>query len=181
LFLSAERNQGNRHNQALSEKDKTMMNRKDLGFTLVEIIVVLLLISIIAATVFGRATNTDRLNFSAQVDKIRNHVRYPQSMAMKLSEFWGFSCDASDYWIFSGTNMNNVAAQKILPGERTIRVALNDLGVTMEAFTVYFDRYGRPFWNDPTVPIGIEEEVNLTDSGSFSQLIKIIGETGLVE
>jgi prepilin-type N-terminal cleavage/methylation domain-containing protein len=157
------------------------MNRKDLGFTLMEIVVVLLLVSIIAATIFGRTTNTDRLNFVAQVDKIRNHIRYPQSMAMKLSEFWGFCCDASDYWIFSGTNVNNVATQKRLPGERTVRVALNDLGVTMEPFTVYFDKYGRPLWNDPTVPIGVEEEVDVTDSGSFTQSIKIIGETGLVE
>lgn len=159
-------------------------NRKNLGFTLVEIIVVLLLISIIAATVFSRSINTDRLNFVAQVDKIRNQIRYPQSMAMKLGESWGFSSDANDYWIFSGTNENNVSEQKLLPGEKTVKIALNDLGVTMDAFTVYFDKYGRPYWNgwnDPTDLIGVEEEINLTDSGSFSQSIKIVGETGLVE
>jgi hypothetical protein len=74
-----------------------------------------------------------------------------------------------------------VTAQKILPGERTVKVALNDLGVTMEAFTLYYDRYGRPFWTNWTNPIAVEEEVNVTDSGSFSKSIKIIGETGLVE
>jgi MSHA pilin protein MshC len=157
------------------------MNRKDPGFTLVEIIVVLLLISIIAATVFSRATNTDRLNFVSQVEIIKNQIRYPQSIAMKRGEFWGFSSDASEYWIFSGTNKDNVAAQERLPGERTDKLSLNDLGVTMEAFTVYFDKYGRPFWNDPTDPITDQREINLTDSGSWSQSIKIIGETGLVE
>lgn len=157
------------------------MNRKDLGFTLMEIIVVLLLISIIAATVFGRTSNTDRLNFVSQVEKIKNQIRYPQAVAMKRAEFWGFNCDASEYWIFSGTNENNVAAQERLPGERTEKLSLNDLGVTMEAFTVYFDKYGRPFWNNPTNPIAVEQEIDLTDSGSWSQTIKIIGETGLVE
>ena len=82
---------------------KIKIPRYNRGFTIVEIIVVLLLISIIAAATFSRSITTDQMNFVSQYDKIQNQVRYPQSIAMKRSEYWGFSCDTNNYWIFTGT------------------------------------------------------------------------------
>ena len=100
------------------------------GFTLIEIVVVLVLISIIAAAVFQRSISTDQMNFRSQFDKIQNQVRYPQSMAMKQSEWWGFACDTNDYWIFTGTNKDDVSNQRLLPGQENIKISLADLGVT---------------------------------------------------
>ena len=64
------------------------MNGNNRGFTLVEVTVVVVLIGIIAAVVFARSISTDQLNVVGQVDKIRNHIRYAQSMAMKRNEVW---------------------------------------------------------------------------------------------
>ncbi len=157
------------------------INRNNRGFTIIEIVVVLVLISIIAAAVFRRSISTDQMNFMSQFDKIQNQARYPQSMAMKRGEWWGFSCNSSDYWIFTGTNETIVANRRTLPGQQQTLISLNDLGVNMDAFTVIFDRYGRPYspdWATPLASPGLT--ITLDDSGSESRSFAIVPETGLI-
>jgi prepilin-type N-terminal cleavage/methylation domain-containing protein len=156
--------------------EKTRNNR---GFTFVEIVVVLVLISIIAAAVFQRSITTDQMNFASQYDKIQNQVRYPQSMAMKRSEWWGISCDTNHYWIFTGTNKS--ANHRQLPGQQSTQISLNSLGINMDAFTIIFDEYGRPYdsvWTTLLASPGLT--VNLDDGGSGSNSFTIEPETGLV-
>ena len=99
------------------------MTPNSRGFTLVEITVVVVLSGIIAAVVFARSISTDQMNIVGQVDKIRNHIRYAQSMAMKRNEPWGISCNASQYWL-SDITLNAVK----LPGTTTDQISLADLG-----------------------------------------------------
>ena len=160
------------------------INSDSRGFTIIEIVVVLVLISIIAASVFQRSISTDQMNFRSQFDKIQNQVRYPQSMAMKRGEPWGFSCDTNNYWIFTGTNETIVANRRLLPGQTDALISLNDLGVSMSMggnpFTVIFDRYGIPYYPDETTPLAADLVVDLTDSGSESRSFTIVPETGLI-
>ena len=162
------------------------MTRNNRGFTIIEIIVVLLLISIIAAAAFSRSISTDQMNFRSQFDKIQNQMRYPQSMAMKRSEWWGFSCDTNDYWIFTGTNETIGANQRILPGQQQTLISLNDLGVTMDKggnpFTVIFDSFGIPYSPDWNTKMNSKLTVNLSDSGTGTQTgsFEILPETGLI-
>ena len=138
------------------------MNPDNRGFTIIEIVVVLVLISIIAAAIFGRSITTGQINFVGQVDRIRNHIRYPQSMAMKRNEIWGFRCDTHDYWIFTGTNAQ-VEQQKI-PGENKTKLSLADRKISMDEFTVFFDKYGKPYSPDAVTPIS--DELSITISAS---------------
>ena len=158
------------------------INRNNRGFTIIEIIVVLVLISIIAAATFQRSISTDQMNFRSQFDKIQNQMRYPQSIAMKHSEWWGFACDGNDYWIFTGTNKDTVSEQKQLPGQENIKISLADLGVTMTPFTVIFNSYGIPYWGDWNTKMSIVRTVNLSDSETGTQTgsFDIIPETGLI-
>jgi prepilin-type N-terminal cleavage/methylation domain-containing protein len=160
------------------------INPNNRGFTIIEIVVVLVLISIIAAAVFQRSISTDQMNFRSQFDKIQNQMRYPQSMAMKRSEWWGFSCDTNDFWIFTGTNETIGANRKLLPGQTDTLISLNDLGVTMSMggnpFTVIFDPYGIPYHPDFTTPLAADLVVDLSDSGSQSRSFTIVPETGLI-
>ncbi|MEE4262603.1 MAG: type II secretion system protein [Desulfobacteraceae bacterium] len=158
------------------------INTNNRGFTIIEIIVVLVLISIIAATTFQRSISTDQINFRSQFDKIQNQVRYPQSMAMKRSEWWGFSCDTNTntYWIFSATTQTATPIQRFLPGQQEISILLSDLGITMDGFTVIFDPYGRPYSPDVNTPLSAGLVVDLTDSGSESRSFTIVPETGLI-
>ena len=157
------------------------MTHNHHGFTIIEIVVVLVLISIIAAAAFSRSITTDQMNFVSQYDKIQNQVRYPQSMAMKRSEWWGISCDTNNYWIFTGTNKSTVANHRQLPGQEQTLITLSDLNVNMDGFTVLFDKYGIPYspdWTTPVVSPGLT--VNLDDGGSESRSFTIVTETGLI-
>jgi len=156
------------------------MNRNNRGFTLVEITVVVILIGIIAAAVFARSISTDRINIVGEVDKIRNHIRYAQSMAMKRNDVWVISCDATQYWL-SDITLNPVD----LPGATSNRISLADLGVSMNAFAVYFDPLGIPYHSytdeDNNTPVTAGNPRNIAISaGSESRTLTITPETGLV-
>ncbi len=156
------------------------MTPNSRGFTLVEITVVVVLSGIIAAVVFARSISTDQMNIVGQVDKIRNHIRYAQSMAMKRNEPWGISCNASQYWL-SDITLNAVK----LPGTTTDQISLADLGVSMTAFAVYFDPLGIPYHsyldeenNDPVTP-GNPMTITIS-AGSESYTLNITPETGFI-
>ena len=156
------------------------MNPNNRGFTLVEVTVVVVLIGIIAAVVFARSISTDPINLVGQVDKIRNHIRYAQSMAMKLNEEWVISCDATQYWLSD----NTLTAVK-LPGATTDQISLADLGVSMTAFAVYFDPLGIPYHsyvdkdnNNPVTP-GNPRVITIS-AGSESHTLTVTPETGFI-
>jgi prepilin-type N-terminal cleavage/methylation domain-containing protein len=158
------------------------MNRNNRGFTLVEVTVVVVLIGIIAAVLFARSISTDQINIIGQVDKIRNHIRYAQSMAMKRNEVWVISCNATQYWL-SDLTLNPV----ILPGATTDIISLVDLGVSINGddFAIYFDPLGIPYHsyvdednNDPVTP-GNPRTITISD-GSESRNLTVTPETGLI-
>ena len=82
------------------------MQRNQQGFTLIEITAVLVLMAIISAYVIGRSVSTESIELAAQVDRIRNQIRYTQAAAMKQYDetlkVWGLKCNASlnQYWLF---------------------------------------------------------------------------------
>ena len=159
---------------------KPKSTRNNRGFTLVEITVVVILIGIIAAAVFARSISTDRINIVGEVDKIRNHIRYAQSMAMKRNEVWVISCNATQYWL-SDITLNPVA----LPGATADRISLADLGVSMNSFAVYFDPLGIPYHSytdeDNNTPVTPGNPWNITISaGSESQTLTVTSQTGWV-
>ncbi len=169
------------------------------GFTIVEIIAVLLLFSIIAATVLGRAISSENIDLTAQVDRIRNHYRYAHSMAMKHGDaVWGFkgAADRKSYWIFrldppiaDPFGEPNLPANKVLlPGEDSLTVDLDSKGINMLALAIYFDRFGRPFRyyeaeGDPdNIPIPNIETFSIytTSASPTTRYLKVLPETGLI-
>jgi len=159
------------------------INTNNRGFTIIEIVVVLVLISIIAAATFQRSITTDQMNLTSQFDKIQNQVRYPQSMAMKQGKEWGFACDGGDYWIFTGTNKDTVLDQRLLPGQENIKISLTDLGVTVTpaSFTVIFNSYGIPYYPAWNTPLSAELTIDIKDADLNTRSFKILPETGLVK
>jgi type II secretory pathway pseudopilin PulG len=163
------------------------------GFTTIEIVVVMVLISIITAVVLGRSITTAEVDVVGQTAKIRNHLRYAQSMAMKRSdrEVWGIYFDTDRYWFFSGSNP---AASRIqLPGGEYTGgndfIAYSDLGVSLSLInlpnrSVYFDQFGRPYtrWVDATDYdlLAVNATVTISASGK-SRDVLITPETGLIE
>lgn len=157
--------------------------RRPAGFTIIELIVVLLLMSIIAATVLGRSITTTDLDLNAQTDKLRNHLRYAQSMAMKRTDTkWGIKIEAGQYWLFQGTNPEE--KQVKLPGvdhaggsaKVTVASGLS-LSTTLGGGFVYFDHLGKPY--DSTLALSLAKTITVA-GGSESRPIAIEPETGLI-
>lgn len=157
---------------------------------MVEIVVVLVLISIIAAAVFTRSITTDQINFVGQVDKIQSHIRYARSLAMKHgqannTERWGIVNTAFEYWLFhyidDGISGDEGIAIRF-PGEDTDKILLSDLGVNMSFFILYFDKYGKPSELSPTGYLPNDKEVTISASAdaSLKRTIAITPETGLI-
>jgi len=158
------------------------MYRNNHGFTLIEIVTVLVLMSIIATGVLVGSMNTDEIDLTAQVAKIRNHIRYAQAMALKRSDKnWGIKCDGSTaYWFFEGTNPDDSASQLTLPGEISSQILFDDINVTMNGFELYFDKYGRPYSDlDPITPVSSPLSITIS-GGSGSVTLSVTPETGLI-
>ena len=162
-----------------------MITRNHRGFTLIEIVVVLVLISIVAATVFTRSITTDQINVSAQTEKIKSHIRYAQSLAMKRNQRWGIFCGDNEYWLFGpwssiGDEFNPVQ----LPGQDADKISLPDLSIDLSPdFIIFFDGYGKPFQFTPYPnELGANKQFTVKNSldDTQSRTFNITAETGLI-
>jgi prepilin-type N-terminal cleavage/methylation domain-containing protein len=159
------------------------MNRNNHGFTILEIVVVLVLISILAATVFTRSITTNQINFVGQADKIQNHFRYAHSLAMKRKEFWGISSNGSEYWLYQWESAGDELNPKKLPGQELDKISLSDLGLKMNLFKLFFDNIGKPYIPSPgtNTPLSSDLEIKIeTLDESQSRSFYITPETGLM-
>ena len=162
------------------------------GFTLFEIVVVLVLMSIVAAAVLGRSIDTREIDLSGQSDKIRNHIRYIQTMAIKRSNsVWGITCtaDPNQYWAFQGTNPDDAGKKVQLPGENDTVVSLSESNVSVDPFTLFFDRFGRPYsaYTDENTNAPVTDDVPLMitisalSGGIAPKTLHITAETGFIQ
>ena len=167
------------------------MQRNQKGFTLIEITAVLVLMAIISAYAIGRSVNTGTIDLAAQTDRIRNQIRYAQATAMKQYDetlkVWGVKCNASpnQYWLFEGQNPDDVSKQAKFPGEQNLKISLADRGVdSMTAFTLLFDRFGRPYtaYTDETTNVPLANPLTITISAAGeTRNIRVSPETGLAQ
>jgi len=138
------------------------------GFTMIEVIVVLIIIAILAPIVVSRFS-TDNTTLVAQTDILKSHLRYAQIRAMNDTVTWGINIEASQYSLYQ----NNVLATKALPGDNSATHPLTD-GVTISSGvqTVTFNEWGSPV-SDP-LPI------NLSQPGQTPIPITITKNTGYI-
>ena len=163
------------------------------GFTLVEIVVVMLLMSIVTAVVLGRSITTSEVDVAGQTDKIRNQLRYAQSMAMKRSDsVWGIRFAADSYWFFRKSGATTEEIQ--LPGgeydSSPTRIDYSELGIGVSATglgdsgTVIFDDIGKPYTayesETANTPLTAPAEIGISAAGA-ARTIRITPETGLIE
>jgi MSHA pilin protein MshC len=166
-----------------------LKGRDHRGFTLIEIVAILIIIGIVAAVIINRAIGTSETSRVAQENVIKNHIRYAQSMAMKrgtiIIPVWGIKCDGTAYWLFRTNAPDTPANQVVLPDEEGVKVTLANKNVSMTAFTVFFDANGRPYtaYTDATTNTPVSASLSITvnslpagSSGTFA----IAPETGFI-
>ena len=151
-----------------------MKTQKHAGFTLIELVAMLLVMSIIAVVVVSRWTLSDTEQIG-QVAVIKSHLRHAQSKAMSSSSNWyiHFETSPAQYTLYQDKEEGDVL--KYFPGETADNMALES-GISPSGTYVLFDSLGRPYTDlIPTQQIGVRIIIS-----SSAGNIEIKPETGFI-
>ena len=116
------------------------------GFTLFEVVMVLLILGVISYFAATRLFPGDAPTQSAEMELVKNHLRYAQSRAMNSEMSWGIKFGTSSrYWLFNTTEGENVV--KRLPGVESADAVmeLSTIQVSLPPGSkITFDHFGSP-------------------------------------
>lgn len=140
--------------------------RKRAGFTLVEFIAMLLLLSVLALIMISSSFNSNA-DLVAEAEQLRGHLRYAQSLALANNmDSWGLSITSGSYSL----RKNGGAAPIDLPGlGSATHVFRAGVSVVSGAGLVVFDEFGSPG--------GAAVSITLSD-GTHTRVITLAAETG---
>lgn len=120
------------------------------GFTLIEVIVTLILISILAAVVVGgMATDVSSTRLAAQREVLKADIRYAQSRSMNSNLIWGIHFSGGSYSLFNyDSSTGNYNTNQIFPyyessdpnPSKSVPSGMTPSGA------VAFDFFGRPYY-----------------------------------
>ena len=144
------------------------------GFTLIEVIAVLVIIAVLAAVVISRMTSPSSFGLVSETDILKGHLRYAQYRAMSHTERWGISFSTGSYSLVSPT-----ATTSKLPNEDSSTHTLTS-GITITGAepAVHFNERGSPV-GDGDALLTAETEIVLSD-GSTERRVKITQNTGFI-
>lgn len=152
--------------------------RANRGFTLVELVVVLILIGILAlgATPY---LSPGTLTLGAQADQLANDIRYVQALSMTQGARYCINISATGY-AFERSNPPAVCDQAVPhPGTGSTAPIAFGTGITSTTpGTIAFDGLGRPW--DPSALQTTTRTVSLSGPGTSPRTIQVIADTGAV-
>lgn len=155
------------------------------GFTLIELVIVIVILGIIAATVLVSGTAKGPIRLEAACQRIATDLRYMQEMAMAEQVRFGVSFDTGDESYFGyRVNTSNKAKDPHTQGDLEVEFdemrEFNEIGIVSTDFSnaLEFDSAGAPYDGNGTL-LSSEGVVTLTD-GSNSKTVRIEPATGKV-
>ena len=153
------------------------------GFTIIEIITVLIVMGIITAFVIGRAGST-RTDLGVQNEILKAHLRYAQTQAVNSTFSFGIESDAggNNYWLFKYDPAAIPPVVKTeLPSEGANQVNLSGSGLSMTSGAIIsFDTRGTPHTDHTTSTVqGSDRTISISD-GSSTLNITITKNTGFI-
>jgi MSHA pilin protein MshC len=160
------------------------MNLKNTsGFTIIEIITVLIVMGIITAFVIGRAAST-RTDLVVQNEILKAHLRYAQTQAVNSTLSFGIESDAAgnNYWLFKydPAAVPPVVKTK-LPSENANQVNLSGSGLSMTSSAIIcFNTRGIPYTDYTASTIQAADRTIAISDGSNSITITITKNTGFI-
>lgn len=152
------------------------------GFTLIELITVIIILGILSFALFGRTGDRSGPEL-ARMAEVRAQIRFVQLRSMKTASVNGIKCDGANYWAFSGTNPDAIAARLNLPGESDSIIALAPTNMTMTAFVFLFDSFGIPYtaYTNAATNTKLPADALITiTAGGGTGTLTLIPETGYV-
>lgn len=167
------------------------------GFTLIEIIAVLLILGILAAVVYSRWTSFDAEVYTG-ADALKTHLRYAQTQAMnrnpnteantKTVMGITYESNSNRYWLFNGIDKTNI---ELLPDDAQYTAADRKINLAEKkikfntGFTLYFDDHGIPYTSytssTSNAPLVNTLTINVSGlSGGQSVPVRVTPRTGFV-
>lgn len=146
------------------------------GFTLIEVIAIIVIIGVVAAVVISRMTSTSSFSVVSEAEILKGHLRYAQYRAMSHTETWGINFSANGYSLL----YNKAATTSKLPNEDSSTHALTS-GITITTgagSAVHFNEWGNPV-DDAGVLLTADKTITLSD-GSATRSITITQNTGFI-
>jgi len=129
---------------------RTVRQVKDqCGFTMMEVISVLVIIGIIAVVAAVKIANTRNVDLASQVEVVKAHLRLAQGRAISsgsqsdTATYWGVNFSATSYYLFRGLGSTTPVW---IPGENsaTVNLAAKKSQLTITPTIITFDAYGSP-------------------------------------
>jgi prepilin-type N-terminal cleavage/methylation domain-containing protein len=159
---------------------RTPLSADNRGFTLMEVIVVMILMAIFAMLAVSRQPQTD-MSLRASAEVLKSHLRYTQMRAMSTDSSWGVEYGGSPptYWLFRQSDNRRI----ILPGESQSYVDFSSNGVTITPanFRLTFDQRGRPDTTRSNLSFISRQAILTLSKAGESQPIIILQNTGFIQ
>ena len=182
-----------------SYSEKTILNSKHLlnnhGFTLVEIISVLVIIAIVSGVMVSRM-GSDQSDLYSIESLLKGHIRYAQSKSMQSdTAVWGIRINKSldEYWLFNsniGQTSKWNSNRRLPPGGTAspanlnqdriktslMKVDINTVFVgnsSKSKLTIVYDQMGVPFWTAGGTMVFLDPLSNTTGLNRLSSDISI--------
>ncbi|MGD2272706.1 MAG: prepilin-type N-terminal cleavage/methylation domain-containing protein [Desulfobacterales bacterium] len=160
------------------------MNLKNAsGFTIIEIITVLIVMGIITAFVIGRA-GSNRTDLVVQAEVLKAHLRFAQTQAVNSTLNFGIESDAggNNYWLFKYDTSKVPPVVKIkLPNQSADQVNLSGSGLSITASAIVcFDDRGVPYTDHTASTIQAADRSITISDGSTSITTTITKNTGFI-
>jgi len=148
----------------MSAKTANSQNRE--GFSLIEVIVVVVLLSVMSVIIINRGTGSNA-RLMAETGKLRSHLSFTQSLGLANNiDVWELAISSDGYTM----QRNGSTSVLRMPGLGSAVYSFPDgIGVSAGAATVTFDEWGSP--GDTTLVITLSD-------GTYSSTITIEAETG---
>jgi prepilin-type N-terminal cleavage/methylation domain-containing protein len=154
------------------------------GFTMIEIIVVLLILGFLAFTAVSMLYQPDTVEVPARLETLKSNLRFAQAAALNSSNVWGIEWDDSrTYALFKIDDGTETRVR--LPGESATTVTLpsgvsasmtvGGAGISVVSFTTW----GVPCTTKSMSPTAAADNIIITlTQGSESKTATMIKNTG---
>lgn len=147
---------------------------KNVGFTLVELIVVILIIGILSASIAPRFVDDDDFKARGIADEIITAIRHAQQLSMTRNAIYKIDITSTSYQV----RKENNSPVRHPNGKSTFFIGAADglppnIIKTASTITIEFDSLGRPLVEATNIPITSNTDINISPF-----IIRVVQKTG---
>ena len=153
------------------------------GFTLLEIVAVIMIMAALSAVVATKVMDSDEVNLRTEADVLASHLRYAQAMSMGTLTPYGISYAAGTPVTYTLFRSTAPATPLAMPGEQSPTVSMpSGLGLALSTGgnVITFTAMGVPCSDTSgAVPLAADATFTLSLSGN-NETVTVTQETGFI-